>query len=85
MIRLKELSYLRTGVLIDYLKTLLMLYWTLQLTSISYCADLFTESFQNNKKQFWSYIKRLQKDHSGVSSLIINGKTNSCAKEKLEY
>ena len=24
-----------------------------------YCANLFTESFQNNKKQFWSYIKRI--------------------------
>ena len=48
----------------------------------NYCANLFTESFQNNKKQFWSYIKRIQKDHSGVSSLIINGETNSCAKDK---
>ena len=48
----------------------------------NYCANLFTESFQNNKKQFWSYIKRIQKDHSGVSSLIVNGETNSCAKDK---
>ena len=22
----------------------------------NYCANLFTESFQNNKKQFWSYV-----------------------------
>ena len=47
----------------------------------NYCANLFTESFQN-KKQFWSYIKRIRKDHSGVSSFIINGETDSCAKDK---
>ena len=48
----------------------------------NYCANLFTESFQNNKKQFWSYIKRIRKDHSGVLSLIVNDETNSCAKDK---
>ena len=48
----------------------------------NYCAKLFTESFHNNKKQFWSYIRRIQKDHSGVLSLIINGETNGCAKDK---
>ena len=35
-----------------------------------------------NKKQFWSYIKWIQKEHSGVSSLIVNGKSNSCAQDK---
>ena len=40
------------------------------------------KSFQNNKKQFWSYIKGIRKDHSGVSSLIVNGETNSCANDK---
>ena len=39
----------------------------------NYCANLFTESFQNNNnKQFWSYIKRIQKDHSSVSSLTVD-------------
>ena len=47
-----------------------------------YCANLFKESFTNNKKQFWSYIKRLQKEHSGVSPLTVNGKTSSTAKDK---
>ena len=55
-----------------------MFYWT-QLTRIIVLRNLFTESSQNNKKQFWSYIKRIQKDHSGVSS---HGETNSCAKDK---
>ena len=50
----------------------------LDTTHKNYCFNFFTESFQNNKKQFWSYIKRVLKDHSGVSSLIINGETNSC-------
>ena len=48
-----------------------------------YCANLFKESFTNNKEQFWSYIKRLWKDHSGVLSLIVNGKTSSSAKDKI--
>ena len=49
----------------------------------NYCANLFTEFFQKNKKQFWSHIKkRTRKDHFGVSSLITNGETNSCAKDK---
>ena len=48
----------------------------------NYCDNLFTESFQNNKKQFWLYIKRIRKDHSGVSPLILNGETNSRAKDK---
>ena len=49
---------------------------------MNYCAgNLFTESFNNNnKKQFWSYIKKL--DHSGVSSLTVNGITSGCAKDK---
>ena len=47
-----------------------------------YCANLFKESFNNNKKQFWSYIKRLRKDHSGVSLRTVSGKTSSSAKDK---
>ena len=39
-----------------------------------YYASLF--------KQFYAYIKRLQKDHSGVSPLTVNGKTSSTAKDK---
>ena len=58
-----------------------MFYWT-QLTRIIVLTYVFTESFQNNKMQFWSYIKRIRKDHSGVSPLIINDETNSCAKDK---
>ena len=49
-----------------------------------YHANLFKEPFTNNKKQFWSYIKRLWKDHSGVSPLTVNGKTSSSAKDKAE-
>ena len=51
----------------------------------NYCTNLFTESFQNNKKQFWSYIKKIWKDHSGVSSLVINGETNIVQRTKPEY
>ena len=48
----------------------------------NYCANLFMESFNNNKKQFWSYIKRTRKEHSGISILVVNGKATSCAKDK---
>ena len=51
----------------------------------NYCANLFKEFLQNNKKQFWSYIKRLQKDHSGVSSLITNDKQIAVQRTKLQY
>ena len=54
----------------------------LDTTDKDYCANLFKESFTINKK-FWSYyIKRLQKDHSGVSPLIVNGKISSSTMDK---
>ena len=53
----------------------------------NYCANLFTKSFQNNKEQLWSYIKRIRKDHSVVSFLIIKlmVKQTVVQRTKLEY
>ena len=76
MIGLKELSHLRTELLIE---TQLMFYWT-QFTRIivlNYSQRLF-----KIKEAVLSYIKRIRKDYSGISSLIIKGDTNSCTKDK---
>ena len=53
MIRLKELSYLRD--LSAYWLTRNTINVLLDTAHKNYCAGLFTESFQNDKKQFWSY------------------------------
>ena len=38
-----------------------------------YCKHLFDNSFCESRKQFWSLIKSLWKDHSGIASLNVNG------------
>ena len=76
MIRLKELedwsAYLLTRNTITVL---------LETAYKKYCANLFTESFQNNRMQFWSCIKRIILVY--ISSLTINGEINSCAKDEI--
>ena len=34
-----------------------------------YCCHLFDDTYPNNYKRFWSFIKRLHKSNSGISSL----------------
>ena len=57
-----------------------MFYWTqlTRITVLTYSQNLFKiiSSFDP------TYIKRIRKDHSGVSSLVVNGEANSCAKDK---
>ena len=58
-----------------------MFYWTqlTRITVLTYSQNLF----KIIRSSFGPiYVKRIRKDHSGVSSLIVNGETNSCAKDK---
>lgn len=40
----------------------------------NYCKHLFDDSYSDNRKRFWSLIKSLKKDYSGIASLNVNGK-----------
>ena len=35
----------------------------------NYCCHLFDDTYSNNRKRFWSFIERLCRDNSGISSL----------------
>ena len=38
-----------------------------------YCKHLFDNSYCESRKRFWSLIKSLQKDYSGIASLNVDG------------
>ena len=44
----------------------------LELTHSSYCRRMFDNSFANNRRQFWKYIKAKRRDSSGISPLLVN-------------
>ena len=39
----------------------------------SYCRRMFDDSFANNRRQFWKYIKAKRRDSSGISPLLVDG------------
>ena len=39
----------------------------------SYCRRMFDDSFANNRRQFWKYIKAKHRDSSGISPLLVDG------------
>ena len=41
-----------------------------------YCCHLFDDIYPNHCKRSWSFIKRLRKDNSGISSLRIESNDN---------
>ena len=49
-----------------------------------YCCHLFDDTYSNNCKRFWSFIKRLRKDNSGISSLRTESGIMTASKNKAE-
>ena len=47
-----------------------------------YCSHLFDNSFSINRKRFWSLIKALRKDTTGVSSLKTGNTTQTSSEDK---
>jgi len=50
----------------------------------NYCSHLFDDSYSNNCKRFWSFIKRLHKENSGVSSLRTESGVKITSKSKAD-
>ena len=47
-------------------------------------TNLFDNSYCESRKQFWSLIKSLRKDYSGITSLNVNGTCLTNPMEKAE-
>ena len=48
-----------------------------------YCSHLFDHSFSINRKRFWSLIKAMRKDTTGVSSLKTGNTTQTSSEDKV--
>ena len=51
----------------------------------SYCRRMFDDSFANNRRQFWKYIKAKRRDSSGISPLLVDSSIISDPQGKLLF
>ena len=50
----------------------------------NYCKHLFDDSYCGSRKRFWSLIKNLKKDFSGIVSIDVDGMCLTTPTEKAE-
>ena len=79
---IKALQKDTTGISPSYCDITITHNTIIQTAYNKYCSHLFDSSFSINCKRFWSLIKALRKDTTGISPLKIGNTTQTSSEDK---